>query len=219
MNKSIHRKAMTKVVTLAVGLAKNLSPSERAFQKIWTSIENIEGFLVSPDQERWLFKTAKALPNGAVIVEIGSYKGRSTCCLAYGCRGSRKCVFAIDTFEGNEVDFYRRGFLNEFNYNLESRSLSSYVTPIKSISTEAARLWNKPISLLFIDGSHQYEDVLADFDAFFPHIVPGGIVALHDVVETWPGVLKAWENVIKHKLDNIGTCSTIAYGTKPFKEQ
>ncbi len=191
------------------------SPVEREFRLIWPNINSIEGLLVSPAQEHWLFKTARSLPDGSNIVEIGSFKGRSTCCLAYGCKGTKKRVFTIDTFEGNNVDFFHKAFFDEFWDNVKRCGLTNYVTPIKGLSSEVARFWDKPIHLLFIDGSHEYEDVVSDFLSFFPHVVAGGIVAVHDVVNTWPGPLKAWNEVIKHHLENTGSCTTLAYGTKP----
>lgn len=200
---------------VGTALYRRLSPAEREFRRIWPIIDTIEGLLVSPDQEHWLFRTARSLPHGAAIVEIGSFKGRSTCCLAYGCRGTRKHVFAVDTFEGNDADFHHRNFFQEFWQNIEERELTTYVTPVQGWSSEVARTWDNPIHLLFIDGAHQYEDVLADFYGFLPHVVPGGIVALHDVVETWPGPSRAWHDVIKHELVDLGVCTTLAYGTKP----
>jgi predicted O-methyltransferase YrrM len=196
-------------------ITEMLLPQKREFKRIWPSIEPIEGFLVSPIQEEWLFKKAKSLPDNAVIVEIGSFKGRSTTCLAYGCKKSNKHIYAIDTFQGNDVDFHRRNFFDEFKSNLEKRNLMEYVTPLKGTSVHFAEGWKIPVHMLFIDASHQFEDVLADFNAFFPHVVQGGIVALHDVVETWPGPLRAWEEIVKSQLKDTGMCSTIACGTKP----
>ncbi len=192
-------------------IVSRLDPVEREFRQLWPLINSIEGQLVSPVQELWLFKTAKSLNNDATIVEIGSLKGRSTCSMAYGCRGTNKHVFAIDTFEV---------YLNDFKCNLEKCGLSAYVTPIPDWSTEVAKIWNKPIHFLFIDGAQEYEDVLADFENFFPHVVPGGIIALHDV-HTWldgpvgyPGVLRVWQEVASLVLDETGVCSTIAFGKK-----
>ncbi len=195
-------------------IAQRIVPEESEFARIWPLIDSIEGLLVSPAQERWLYKTASSLPSESVIVEIGSFKGRSTCCLAYGCRGTNKHVFAIDTFDGNSVDFPHRGFFQEFWRNIETRGLAAYVTPVLGRSADVVKTWKRPIRLLFIDGSHQYEDVLADFENFFPHVEPGGVVAFHDVVDTWPGPLKVWREVASNVLCETGTCSTIAFGKK-----
>lgn len=87
-----------------------------------------------------------------------------------------------------------------------------YSSNLRTLGHEA---WDKPIHLPFIDGSHQYEDALVDFYGFLPYVVADGIVALRDVVETWPGPLESWNGVIRHCLENIGACSTLAYGSKP----
>jgi predicted O-methyltransferase YrrM len=191
-----------------------LSPAEREFQRAWPLIDSVEGFLVSPVQERWLFKAARALPDGAGIVEIGSYKGRSTCCLAMACRGTSKRIFAVDTFNGNDVDFPFRDFLPEFLANLERCGVREHVTPVQGWSSEVACSWREPVHLLFIDGSHEYEDVMADFENFLPHVVPGGIVALHDIGNAFPGPTRAWQEQIKARLARTGEVRTLGYGRK-----
>lgn len=187
---------------------------EREWRRAWPLIDSVEGWLAE-GQEHWLFESAYSLPDGATIVEIGSFKGRSTCCLAFGCRGTKKCVFAVDTFDGNDCDFPERAFLKEFSSNVGRCGLSPYVEPVVGVSREIARSWNKPINLLFIDGSHRYEDVVADFAGFFPHLVPGGILAFHDVDENKPGPLRVWHEVAKKELVDIGYCKSLAYGRKP----
>ena len=91
------------------------------------------------------------------------------------------------------------------------------------MSSEIAKTWNKPIHLLFIDGSHEYEDVLADFRNFYPHVIPGGIVAFHDVgrpvdgqAVRHPGVFEVWHNITRPLLTDTGNCSSLAFGKKPF---
>ena len=213
------RKPLRTLYRAVSAIYRNISPTERKFTNIYPAINSIEGLLVSPDQERWLFKAARSLPDKAIIVEIGSFKGRSTCCLAYGCEGTGKKVYAIDTFDGNETDFYRRDFFDEFRNNIEKTRLADYVIPIKGLSANVLKTWDKPIHLLFIDGSHKYEDVLEDFSGFFPHVVFGGIVAMHDVVETWPGPLKVWREYAEFRLVKTGYCKTIAFGRKPAKPE
>jgi hypothetical protein len=196
-------------------IVQKLDPAERTFWRIWPFIENIEGWLVSPHQERWMFKIARALPKGSNIVEIGSFKGRSTCCFAFGCRGRRKHVFAIDTFSGNDTDFILNEFFNDFWNNIKMCGLMDCVTPIRGLSSEVSKTWHKPIHLLYIDGSHLYENVLEDFEQYYPHVVPGGMVVFHDVQAGFPGVDRVWEEVGSLKLVDIGRCSTIAFGKKP----
>jgi hypothetical protein len=194
-------------------IARELDPVEREWSRAWPLIEPIQGWLHS-GQERWLFNTARACPDRSNIVEIGSYRGRSSCSLGFGCQRSGKRVYAIDRFDGGP-DLPQADSLEEFARNVERCGLSKIVQPVVGLSTEVAKTWSLPIRLLFVDGSHRYEDVVADFAAFFPFVVPGGIVAFHDVEPSWPGVLRAWNEVIKQQLIELGDCSTLSYGLKP----
>lgn len=191
---------------------------ERDWFRARRGVITIQGWL-TPNQERWLFEAAYSLPDKSNIVEIGSFKGRSTCCLASACRGTRKRVYAVDTFRGNDSDFSYPEFLADFTQNMQRVGLSEYVQPIPGKSSQTARNWNKPIHMLFIDGSHEYADVLADFEGFFPHVVPGGIVAFHDVNEGWPGPLRVWNETAKRRLTATGFSDYLAFGRKPPEAQ
>jgi predicted O-methyltransferase YrrM len=102
--------------------------------------------------------------------------------------------------------------LSDFSTKLQRCGLSKYVTSVDGRSSEIAKTWRKPIDRLFIDGSHDYEDVLADFQSFSPCVKPGGVVAFHDVIDTWPGVLKVWTDVASVVLRETSFCATLAFG-------
>jgi predicted O-methyltransferase YrrM len=58
---------------------------------------------------------------------------------------------------------------------------------------EAARWWTEPIDFLYIDADHTYAAVLADLDAWVPHVKPGGLIAGDDYGNVaFPGVRMAW---------------------------
>ena len=177
-----------------------------------------------PGQELWLYHAVQNLPGDATIVEIGSYMGRSTTAMAFACRDSKRRIFAIDTFAGNESDFVKGknnvdweggGYIEVFKENLRQNNLLSYVTPIQAYSYEAGKEWNESIDFLFVDGSHEFEDVLQDFELFYPHVKPGGIVAFHDVLPEWDGPSRAWNEVIRHQVYRPSHFFSIAYGIKP----
>jgi hypothetical protein len=203
----------TRIILKIKRTVRELNPSEREFGRVWPRVSPIEGWL-SDAEAKWLFKRALSLTDRANLVEIGSFKGRSTCCLAFGCRGTNKRVYAIDSFDGGP-DLEPHDSFHEFCVNIEDRQLSEYVVPTRGISWEIAKIWKKPIQFLFIDGSHIYEDVMADFAAFFPHVSRGGMMAFHDVHENHPGVLKAWRETFKPQLTGVGYCDSIGYGRKP----
>lgn len=47
-----------------------------------------------------------------------------------------------------------------------------------------------PFQLLLIDTFHSYEQAQAELDLWWPHVAPGGTIAMHDP-ETFPGVRRA----------------------------
>jgi hypothetical protein len=50
-------------------------------------------------------------------------------------------------------------------------------------STTIARHWGTPLGLCFIDGGHAFDVALADYEAWSPHVAPGGVLVFHDVFE------------------------------------
>jgi len=138
-------------------------------------IANIPGWLTDEEGEA-LYELARACRGDGVIVEIGSWKGKSTVCLGLGSQAGKSVpVYAIDPHAD-----YRFG---DFKDNVERAGLTELVRPIASLSQPAADSFDQPIELLFVDGSHEYDLVLEDFEKWVPKVVDGGWVAFHDT--TW----------------------------------
>jgi hypothetical protein len=51
---------------------------------------------------------------------------------------------------------------------------------LRQWSREAARHWTLPLDFLFIDGDHSWAGLDGDWRDWTPHVVRGGVVALHD---------------------------------------
>lgn len=142
--------------------------------------EKVFGWL-DPNEGKKLFELAQINPDLGVVVEIGSYEGKSTICLAQGSRlVSKEKVYAVDNFQGDKYVGENPEMFENFIKNLKELDVKALVQPIKSDSARAAKGFHKPTRLLFIDASHDYEDVKRDFSSWFPHVSKGGIVALHD---------------------------------------
>lgn len=126
----------------------------------------IQGWM-SGGEQQWLYTQAKKMKS---IVEIGSWKGRSTHAL---CSGTKGTVYAVDTWKGSRAELTsshreatERDIFVDFKQNLAGfRNLN----PIRMPSTEAHTLFQaKSVDMIFIDGSHLYEDVLADITLWLP---------------------------------------------------
>ncbi len=143
---------------------------------------SIEGWL-SDAQGCALFRAAAATTGKGLIVEIGSWKGRSTAWLAAGARLAAARVYAVDPHTGSRED-PEAATLAAFRANLTDAGLADVVEPLVMTSAEAARTLDGPVELLFIDGDHSYEGVRLDADLWLPKLVEGGIVMFHDVSTT-----------------------------------
>jgi predicted O-methyltransferase YrrM len=137
---------------------------------------------------------ASVVPKGQVIVEIGSFAGRSTSFLASGSAyGQQAPVFAVDLWKhGGGCP------LEVFEHHLESLGLRSRVQPLPGRSREVSSWWEQPIGLLFIDGAHDWENVKCDYESWVPHLAPGGWLAVHDYHPTYGDVLRFMEERVCH---------------------
>jgi len=184
------------------------------YKDICGHVNSIDGFLM-PGQEEWLFNMAKSLEDKSIILEIGSYKGRSTSALAFGCVGTGKRVFTIDEF----YSFKKGSSSAPFKKNMKRLGLEKYVILLEGFSEDIAQVWRKsiniPIDFLFMDGSHDYETVVNDYRNFSEFVVSGSLIALHDVFcEGHSGCTRAWRKVLKRELISHGECKSIAFGKK-----
>lgn len=160
--------------------------------EIGPGIEAIDGWL-DPNAGGVLYQLARFMAPQPLVVELGSWKGRSTCWLAHGVRDrGTGSVVAVDTWAGtaNEPDHASRlaGYgpdqlHGEFLDNLRRQGLESVVEPLRMTTLEAARRWDRgtSIGLLYIDADHAYEAVRSDFEHWSPHVVRGGFVVFDDV--------------------------------------
>jgi predicted O-methyltransferase YrrM len=72
-------------------------------------------------------------------------------------------------------------------------------------SLEASKLYaNKSLDFVFIDASHEYEDIKNDIIHWLPKVKIGGILAGHDMV--WPGVARAVSELIPNHYLTSSTC-------------
>jgi len=156
-----------------------------------------------------MYTLAIRCPVEGDFVELGAWKGLTTCYLATACRargGGR--VFAVDTFAGTcehsgfYIDAMRSGGTTYpvFRQTIERAAVEDLVTVYAGYTVEmAARHRGGKVALLLIDADHSYEGVKADFEAWFPLVVPGGTVIFHDY--KMPGVRRFVDEEIRGRRD------------------
>lgn len=142
-------------------------------------ISQITG-LVQYDELLRLAEYAHAVKPPNCIVVIGSYRGLTDIALA---TFSDAPIYSIDWHAEGEAD---GGQFNDadrqaWTENVLTWKVAHKVRPVSLNSRVVGQIWNEPIGLLFVDGSHSQSAVRDDLAGFMPHVIEGGIVALHDL--------------------------------------
>lgn len=157
-----------------------------SFEAVLASVAGVEGWM-SPDQARRLYDAAARTSAGQRIVEIGSFRGRSTIVLASAAPEGVDIV-AIDPHAGNdrgpqEID----GFADEaagdhevFNANLAAAGVADRVTHLRMFSDAAHAAVAGSIDVLYVDGAHRFAPARADIRDWGARVSDGGTMLIHD---------------------------------------
>lgn len=164
-------------------------------ERLAQQIEMTEGWL-HREQGEWLAFLASLVPQHMTIVELGSYKGKSTAWLSMGSRlGNKALVYSIDSWCGNETEQLPWSY-PDFEKNLRRLGLWEGVRPIHGLTLAVGKNWRAPIGLLFIDAGHEFTEALNDYYAWYPFIRSGGWIVMHDT-NILSGPTRVMEEVIK----------------------
>ncbi len=175
------------------------------------------GFLTEREA-RFLALAAACAPGKGAILEIGSFKGKSTVGLAsiaahYGLGK----VVTVDPHTAPSVtDPDLDGQTSSWDYfqaSLRNAGVADAVEVHRMFSRDLARGWNRPIRVLWIDGDHTYAGAKEDIDLFRRHLADGAIVALHDVLHTFEGPIRVFveELLASDAFGPAGLCGSIGW--------
>ena len=155
-----------------------------------------KGFLPS-DEGAALHAAALGAAPGTWL-EVGTYCGKSTVHLGAAAREVGAHLVTLDHHRGSEenqpgwewhdaslVDPHtgRLETLPSLRHTLWDAGLDDVVSVVVGTTQQVARWWTTSLTLLFLDGNHTEEVAQHDYAAYAPHVVPGGLLAVHDVFE------------------------------------
>lgn len=140
------------------------------------------------------------------IVEIGSWRGRSTRALADNTPGT---VTAVDGFVGSPFDTPNgmwpdmkaqlAGKPEDWVYNefMQNTGYLPNVRTFRMLSLDGAEhLKDEQFDMIFIDAGHDYEHVKQDILAWRPLLASGGCFSGHDYFPGCPGVMQAVDELV-----------------------
>lgn len=181
-------------------MTANIDQLAQRMSEITPLISPIQGW-VSNHAGMSLYQMARFHTPIPTVVELGSWRGKSTAWLAFGLKDRGEgCVYAVDHWEGSASEDLHKKMLagyqenqlyNEFLENMKRLGLSDYVVPLKFDTIQASRQFDHRIEvgLLHVDASHDYFDVRRDFEFWSPMVKVGGFIVFDDV-PGWPGPTK-----------------------------
>jgi hypothetical protein len=144
-------------------------------------------------------KVVNEFPAGSKFVEVGSWKGKSSAFMAVEIANSKKDIefTCIDTWEGSVEHQGQKDLHQLYDVFIENmKPVEDYYKPVRLPSLEAvSQFEDRSLDFVFIDASHEYEDVKQDIYAWLPKVKYGGILAGHDYYiqgeNYFPGVKQA----------------------------
>jgi len=170
-------------------------------------------------QLAWLGEKAS---KAQMVLEVGSYRGRSTKVLCDNCPGT---VTAVDTWRGSPGLEDELGFLmeisgdpdwlyHEFLHNMQG---TPNLEIIRGSSGYAAGLMTRSgrkFDMIFLDGLHDYQSVRDDISAWWPLVSDSGMMCGHDF--DFPDVAKAIRSCFPEFPEgNHGSIWAVYKGKKP----
>ena len=158
-------------------------------------IEAVKGFMDA--EEGWaLHDAALEAAKLGPCLEIGSYCGKSTVYIGTACKANGAVLYALDHHYGSEEN--QKGWEHHDTslYDAETDKLNTFplfrrtmrmagledtVVPLVAPSKVVSKGWATPLAMVFIDGGHGLEPALDDYRHWATRVLPGGILAIHDV--------------------------------------
>jgi len=154
-----------------------------------------KGFM-PPEEGLLLFRYAAERLSHGPALEVGTYCGKSAVYLGAAARETGGTVFTVDHHRGSEEnqagwehhdtslvdpETGRMDTLPTYRRTIARAGLEEHVVAILGHSTTVTAHWRAPLSLLFIDGGHGVQPARDDYQGWTPHVMPGGLLVIHDV--------------------------------------
>jgi len=156
------------------------------------AVAAVPGFL--PDDEGAALHAVARTAGAGTWLEIGTYCGKSTLLLADAARAAGARLVTVDHHHGSEEnqpgwEWHDASLVDPATGRLDTLpafrrvldTVGDVVTAVVGTTQLVATWWTTPLRLLFLDGNHTEDVAQHDYAAFARHLVPGGLLLVHDV--------------------------------------
>lgn len=182
--------------------SSNINPDE---QKMLDAVQAIDS-LTNSHESLALYRLCTLLPEGARVLEIGSFNGASAAAMGYALKGKKASIYCIDPWsnymEQDDFSCTEPERINDDKKIMDSfikntAFLGSQVKMMRGLSADfAGMIVGQNFDLIFIDGAHDYDSVRFDILACMAALKPGGLLTGHDYHSLGHGVRKTVNELI-----------------------
>lgn len=153
---------------------------------------SVTGWMMDEEGD-YLASLASLLQPGQNIIELGTFQGRSTCALAFGCEASGAHLYTVDHFLGSKEhqDGGPQPSFEKTVQNLKRFDLLPYVTILPYSTKQAAWVLqgNLEAHMLLVDSGHEKDEVIEDVQNYWSLLSPDSHLLFHDIgTGIWTGV-------------------------------
>lgn len=135
-------------------------------------------------------RIARAVPEGGIIVEVGSLFGRSSYVWA-NCSKPDVMVYCVDPWERVPwiIEWVEKPLAVTRPFSLDAflhfTGNSKKIVPIQGYSPDCAGDWSTPIDVYFDDAVHEDPGFSRNVEYWLQHLKPGGVFAGDDFRPDW----------------------------------
>jgi beta-1,4-mannosyl-glycoprotein beta-1,4-N-acetylglucosaminyltransferase len=193
--------------------------------------KTIDGWF-GEDEIDWLAGQVAQLPNGARVLEVGSWHGRSSRAIADSLPEDAQ-LWCVDTWIGSSGEPEMHGSAHHERgdhahqwwwCNLQEHINAGRVVPVRMHSDNAAHTISHLIDkgqmekfdLIFIDGDHSEEGIRTDIEAWLPLLKLGGLMCGHDYYKENEGPY--WVHVrqyVEQRFPQVEKAATSIWHVRP----
>lgn len=146
--------------------------------------------LITEEDIKQLLALIENLRNGFKCAEVGCFIGSTSVEIAKIAQKKKGHLFCIDIFDDypwckdfllNHRWYAEKTIEEQYQYNIETNQVTDVIKTIKDLSINAANeMTNESLDLVFLDASHDFQNVLLDLEVWFPTLTNNGSLVCHD---------------------------------------